>query len=344
MNRKGSFEPAAVKGRGRPIDRLRRSGERGHSDLMAGGAVYRTRGRRSSQRARLWRACRSPWPGPQADFDGDGRTDLAGGHARGQNPASQKPDRDRRTIGSGSASPASRARSSRRGRSRGEGGTALPEAVLRGRAAAVWPGALCRVDTVRISWPNGLIQNERNQPAGRTAVYKEAPSLSGSCPMVFAWNGREFEFLADVLGVAPLGASSGDGGYFPVDHDEYLQIPAESLDPRDGRYEIRITEELHEVSYIDQVRLIALDHPARSRSSPTRSSSRRRSPSSGSSASAGASSRRRVDGRGRDVLPRLLRRDRVYADGFRHDMAGVAEMHSLELDFGPRAAPDNRRC
>jgi len=48
------------------------------------------------------------------------------------------------------------------------------------------------------------------------------------------------------------------------------------------------------------------------------------------------------DGNGRDVLAKVLRRDRVYADGFRHDMAGVAEMHSLELDFGPNAARDNR--
>ena len=35
----------------------------------------------------------------------------------------------------------------------------------------------------------------------------------------------------------------------------------DSLAPREGRYEVRITEELHEVSYLDQVRLMALDHP-----------------------------------------------------------------------------------
>ena len=79
--------------------------------------------------------------------------------------------------------------------------------------------------------------------------------------MVFAWNGREFQFISDVLGVAPLGASSGDGSYFPVDTDEYLQLPPGALAPRNGRYEIRITEELHEISYIDQARLIAVDHP-----------------------------------------------------------------------------------
>ena len=40
---------------------------------------------------------------------------------------------------------------------------------------------------------------------------QEAQRLSGSCPMIFTWNGERFQFITDVLGVAPLGASSGDG-------------------------------------------------------------------------------------------------------------------------------------
>src|SRR4029077_4176606 len=119
--------------------------------------------------------------------------------------------------------------------------------------------------TVRITWPNGLIQNEPRQASGtggETRAYKEAQRLSGSCPMIFTWDGERFRFITDVLGVAPLGASSGDGQYFPVDHDEYVQIPGEALRQVNGQYEVRITEELHEVSYLDQVRLFALDHPA----------------------------------------------------------------------------------
>ncbi len=68
---------------------------------------------------------------------------------------------------------------------------------------------------MRITWPNGLIQNESRQAAGASA-YTEAQRLSGSCPMIYTWNGAEFEFITDVLGVAPLGASAGDGEYFPV--------------------------------------------------------------------------------------------------------------------------------
>ena len=41
--------------------------------------------------------------------------------------------------------------------------------------------------------------------------------------------------------------------------DEYIQIAGESLKAENGRYEIRVTEELAEVAYLDQVRLIAVD-------------------------------------------------------------------------------------
>src|SRR5208282_2180335 len=123
-------------------------------------------------------------------------------------------------------------------------------------------GGRLAAETVRITWPNGLIQNDTKQLANRSYTYKEEQRLSGSCPMIWTFDGKQFRFISDVLGVAPLGATSGDGQYFPVDHDEYVQIPGESLALTEGHYEVRITEELREVSYLDHVGLIALDHPA----------------------------------------------------------------------------------
>src|SRR5260370_9735111 len=106
-----------------------------------------------------------------------------------------------------------------------------------------------------------MIRNGLTQPSKKVSVIKEAQRLSGSCPMIFTWDGSRFVFITDVLGVAPLGASSGDGRFFPVDHDEYVSIPGEMLKERDGAYEVRVTEELHEVSYLDQIRLQPMDHP-----------------------------------------------------------------------------------
>ncbi|MCU1329584.1 MAG: Tetratricopeptide 2 repeat protein [Bryobacterales bacterium] len=123
-------------------------------------------------------------------------------------------------------------------------------------------GGYPQADVVRITWMNGLLQSEVRLAANKTHRIEEAQRLSGSCPMIWTWNGKNFEFITDVLGVAPLGASDGEGTYFPVDHDEFVLIPGSKLQPRDGAYEIRITEELAEVSYLDQLTLEAIDHPA----------------------------------------------------------------------------------
>ncbi len=203
-------------------------------------------------------------------------------------------------------------------------------------------GARQEVDTVRITWPNGLIQNEPRQAAGKALAFKEAPRLSGSCPMIFTWDGERFVFITDVLGVAPLGASAGDGQYFPVDHDEVIQVPGEALAAVDGGYEVRITEELREVAYLDQVRLLAVDHPE---GVEVFTNDKFKGPPFPEFRLFGVERRiqplRARDEAGRDVLPRLLARDRAYPDEFPRDPSGVAALHHLDLDFGA-AAPDGR--
>ena len=42
----------------------------------------------------------------------------------------------------------------------------------------------------------------------------------------------------------------------------YLKLPGDKLQPKDGFYELRITEELWEAGYFDHVELTAVDHPA----------------------------------------------------------------------------------
>ncbi len=112
-------------------------------------------------------------------------------------------------------------------------GTLYKRQMYEGRAAAVRRGRLhhggCGAHHVA----------ERADPerdAGRRRIrayrYEEAQRLSGSCPMIWTWNGRGFQFITDVLGVAPLGASDGEGSYFPVDHDEYVSDSGGGADAR----------------------------------------------------------------------------------------------------------------
>lgn len=205
---------------------------------------------------------------------------------------------------------------------------------LHGRSAA---------ETVRITWPNGLIQNETQQASGKAYSYKEQQRLSGSCPMIWAWNGAKFQFVTDVLGVAPLGAMSGDGKFFPTDHREYIQIPPEALHAENGQYEIRISEELSEVSYLDQVQLTAVDHPA---DMDVYTNEKWKSPPFPEFRLFGVTRRMDPvlarDEDGSDARAALRDVDKRYASGFRHNMIGVADTHSLTLDFGKDAAKDNK--
>ncbi len=199
-------------------------------------------------------------------------------------------------------------------------------------------GGYAQADVVRITWMNGLLQSEVRLAANKTQKIEEAQRLSGSCPMIWTWNGREFEFITDVLGVAPLGASDGDGSYFPVDHDEFVLIPGRALQARNGKYEVRITEELAEVSYLDQIRLEAVDHPAGTEVFTNEKFVAPPYPEDKLFAV-----RKRVypvtarQG-GADVLPLLVKQDQAYPAEFRRTPNGIAELHSLEVDFGSAAA------
>jgi tetratricopeptide (TPR) repeat protein len=311
---------------------------RGMSDLVTGRGIYRDPAspvRRTVSTLGAFAAIAT------ADFDGDGRVDLAAVGADGVLR------RLRNATGTGNRW-LSVALEGVKNLKLAPGavvevkaGSSFQKKAYAGIPLVFGLGERQTVDTLRITWPNGLIQNETKQAAGAHRV-KEAPRLSGSCPMIFTWDGKGFRFITDVLGVAPLGASSGDGNYFPVDHDEYIQIPGEALALRDGKYEVRITEELREVSYLDAVHLLAIDHPV---DAEIFTNDKFKSPPFPEYRLFGV--RRRIypvaarDSEGRDVLPRLLARDNSYPDGFRHNSAGVAELHTLDLDFSG-AARDGR--
>jgi len=116
-----------------------------------------------------------------------------------------------------------------------------------------------QADLVRVTWPNGIPQNVI-QPKNDSSIL-ELQSLSTSCPYLYSWNGRKFVFVTDLLWAAPMGLPDGKGEMVPCREWEYLKIPSESLQPRNGHYVLSITEELWETAYFDQVELIAVDHP-----------------------------------------------------------------------------------
>ena len=79
--------------------------------------------------------------------------------------------------------------------------------------------------------------------------------------------GNGFSMVTDLMWKSALGMpmglmAQGNQAFAPPGASrEYLRVPAESLRKRDGRYELRVTGELWEVFYLDEVELLAVDHP-----------------------------------------------------------------------------------
>ncbi len=141
--------------------------------------------------------------------------------------------------------------------------------IVRAGELHVGLGGAPRADVVRVTWPNGIVQNELDVEAGRRLEpIVEVERLEGSCPLLYSWDGRGWRFVNEVLGVAPLGMPLARDVIHPPDDDEYVPVPGEALRARDGRLQLRLTEELRETGYVDSMRLLAVDHPRGTRVVP----------------------------------------------------------------------------
>ena len=148
-------------------------------------------------------------------------------------------------------------------------GTLYTRRYLRGDAATVGIGGAEEADVVRVTWPNGVVGQDLDVPAGPEFMldndgFGEQPEgLIGSCPFLYTWNGETYVFISDVIGITPLGLPMAPGMLVPPDHDEYVLVRGDQLVPdAEGDLVLQFTEELREVTYLDRVRLDVVDHPA----------------------------------------------------------------------------------
>ncbi|HUJ31658.1 MAG TPA: FG-GAP-like repeat-containing protein [Candidatus Acidoferrum sp.] len=192
-------------------------------------------------------------------------------------------------------------------------------------------------DVVRLLWPTGVLQDELQIAAGKHDEIAEIDRRGSSCPIVFVWNGKKFEFLADMIGPGIVGHWVGPHERDVPDPDEYFKVAGSQVAAQNGQIRFRMLEPMEELDYLDQTRLLAVDHPSGIEVFPNEyfasnppfpkfkviTSNNAHSP-------AGA-----WDDSGYDVLPLLLKRDRQYVTGFPEaPYQGFAAMHSLKLDLG----------
>ena len=122
-------------------------------------------------------------------------------------------------------------------------------------------GGRHQADFVAIDWSDGVFQTELDLTAGEVHRITETQRQLSSCPVLFAWDGHEFRFVSDLLGVGGLGFFVRPGQYSTPRPWEFFLLPEQLSVQRDGRYAIKITEPMEENAYLDSMRLHVIDLP-----------------------------------------------------------------------------------
>jgi Tfp pilus assembly protein PilF len=199
-------------------------------------------------------------------------------------------------------------------------------------------------DAVRVLWPAGIVQTETEfPPLGRAGDGKTSGSFitlniteldrkPSSCPYLYTWNGDHFEFVTDFMGGGEMGYLEEAGRYNKPDPDEYVRIRGDQLKESDGRYELRVTNELEEAIFVDRLQLMVVAHPIGTEIYPNEGMSDPPKPFKLFLTRNARPPLSAVDDRGNDVLDRISRLDRRWPDDFKLDrIRGYAEEHTLTM-------------
>jgi tetratricopeptide (TPR) repeat protein len=212
-------------------------------------------------------------------------------------------------------------------------------------------GQAKQADVVRMLWPTGVLQDEIEIPANKVQNITELDRRGSSCPTLFAWDGSHYALIGDMLGagvighwIAPAkpGAPNGQIERNIPRPTEAIKLDRRALREKDGKLSFRFMEPLEESVYLDQAKLLAVDHPSGLDVYPNEYFASNPpyppfkvvfSNMKDARPPAGAWTKNEHDNQGRDVLPDLLAH-RYFGDFKVLPFLGFAEPHSLELDLG----------
>ncbi|WP_291981730.1 FG-GAP-like repeat-containing protein [Luteitalea sp.] len=200
-------------------------------------------------------------------------------------------------------------------------------------------GTRASVDVVRVLWPAGIVQAEPISADTLKANALDVVELDrkpSSCPYLYTWNGDRFEFVTDFLGGGEMGYQVAPGVFNTPDPEEFVRIRGDQLRPTDGRYELRITNELEETLFLDHLSLVAVDHPEGMDVFPREGLVS--APDAGLRLEALRNRRaatRVTDAAGHDATRVAARTDRAFVDGLPLlPVRGYAKPHAMTIDLG----------
>ena len=195
-------------------------------------------------------------------------------------------------------------------------------------------------DITRMLWPTGVPQDEiepASATASKTLEITELDRRGSSCPVLFAWDGSKYDFVTDTIGAAVIGHWISPTARNIPDPDEWIKVEGSQLKPNHGFLSLRLGEPMEEVNYIDQTRLVAVDHPKDSEVFPNEHF-RNNPPFSEEKTIFTRTAHPAIavwDNHGTEVSAILRDRDHQYLRDFTNlAYAGFADTHSLSLELG----------
>ena len=208
-------------------------------------------------------------------------------------------------------------------------------------------GENTQTDVARIVWPNGSVQAEFELKADQSALAEQR--LKGSCPMLFAWDGKRISYVKDTAPWSPalglhINAQVVAGIY---QTEEWFKIRGDQLDPRADSsgsfYDLRVTAELWEAYYIDHYSLMVVDHPQGTEIFADERFAVPPPPLKLYATNAPKPFAKALDDRGQDVSAVVRDLDQKYLGTFgKGRYQGVTRDHWVELEL-PADAPRNKQ-
>ncbi|MFN2571765.1 MAG: FG-GAP-like repeat-containing protein [Gemmatimonadales bacterium] len=214
--------------------------------------------------------------------------------------------------------------------------------VVTSRLTLFGLGTHFKADVLRVQWPNGVPQTIYFPGTDQDVL--ELQQLKGSCAFLYTWDGTRFRFITDIMWRSALGMplgilGGGNASYAPAGASrEYIRIPDDALQPRNGRYVLQVTEELWETAYLDQLHLLMVDH-----TDSVDVFVDERFPPAGGGLRLYQTMHARppvsaVDGSGVDVLNDVREHDYRYVSNLTPERyQGITRQHELILDLDERA-------
>jgi hypothetical protein len=149
------------------------------------------------------------------------------------------------------------------------------------------------------------------------------------------WDGRHYELVGDMIGAGVVGHWVGPNERNVPRPAEYIKVDRNTIRERDGKLSFRLMEPMEEAVYLDEVRLLAVDHPSSFEVFPNEyfasnppfppfrviQSRGARMPAAGR------------DEHGHDMMPSLAAH-KYFGDFELLPFHGFTNTHTLELDLG----------